>query len=191
VIAFFVGCRLVLAATFLVSASSKFVGGGDELANALRLSVPRFGARAAAVVVIPLEFLVAALLLFGNTRTFEVALIVAVGLLVVFSGWMVSVLLRGLQVQCSCFGPNGAAVGWRQVARNALLVAVGLAGLVLVPSGRDVVGTSVWSGLALAAGATLVVFGVAVRRAIPALVLSLEQVTGGSSTTTTGDSYVG
>ncbi|HEU5215070.1 MAG TPA: MauE/DoxX family redox-associated membrane protein [Gaiellaceae bacterium] len=186
----FVASRLVLAATFLISASSKFAGGRDELTSALRLSVPRFGADAAAAVVTPLEFLVAALLLFGNTRTFEVTLGVATGLLVVFIAWMVSVLLRGLEVQCSCFGPNGAAVSWRQIGRNALLAFVGVAGLLLAPSGRDVVGTSVWSALPLAVGAALIVFGVVVRRAIPALVLSLDQVSGGSHTTT-GDAHVG
>lgn len=174
--ALFVACRLVLAATFLVALTSKFVSGGNELDNALRLSVPRLLARAATVAVIPLEFAVAALLLLGETMTFEAGLVAAVCLLIVFSGWTLSVLLRGLQVQCSCFGPKGAAVGWRQLARNGLLIAIALTGLVVTPSRSDGVGTSVWSGLTLVGGALLIMFAIAVRRAIPALVLSFDQV---------------
>jgi hypothetical protein len=189
VIALFVACRLILAATFLVSGSGKFVGGGDQLANALRLSVPRLLARAGAVAVTPLEFLVAALLLFGDERTFEIGLVGSAGLLIVFSGWMVSVLLRGLQLQCSCFGPSGAAVGWWQVARNVGLAVVAVAGLMVAPSSHATVGSSVWGSLALMAGALLLVLGVAVRRAAPALVLSFEQVR--AEVASQEDAYVG
>ncbi|HZT85691.1 MAG TPA: MauE/DoxX family redox-associated membrane protein [Gaiellaceae bacterium] len=175
-IALFVLCRLLLAATFLVSASGKFIGGGDQLGSALRLSVPRPVARLGASAVTPLEFVVAALLLFGNEGTFEIGLVAAAGLLLVFTGWMISVLLRGLEVECSCFGPTGVAVGWRSVARNALLVSLALADLMVMPSGGGAIGTSLWSALALAACAVLVILAVAMRRAIPALALSLEQV---------------
>ena len=160
----------------LIAGSGKFIGGGDQLASALRLSVPRLLAYVSAVVVVPLEFLVAALLLFGDKRTFEMGLVGSAALLAAFSAWMLSVLFRGLQVQCSCFGPSGAAVGWPQLARNALLVAIALTGLLVAPSGRDPVGTSVWSALALAAASVLIMFAVAVRRAVPALALSVEQV---------------
>lgn len=172
-----VAFRLVLAATFLVSASGKFVGGGDQLGNALRLSVPRPLARVSALAVTPLEFLLAALLLFGNKRTIEIGLGGSAGLLLVFSAWMASVLIRDLQLQCSCFGPSGAAVSWRHVARNGVLIAVALAGLLLVPTSRDPLGTTTWTGLAVAAGALLIVLGVALRRAFPALAFSVEQVT--------------
>jgi hypothetical protein len=160
------------------------VGGGDQLANALRLSVPRLLARAGAVAVTPLEFLVAALLLFGDERTFEIGLVGSAGLLIVFSGWMVSVLLRGLQLQCSCFGPSGAAVGWWQVARNVGLAVVAVAGLMVAPSSHATGGS-----LALMAGALLLVLGVAVRRAAPALVLSFEQVR--AEVASQEDAYVG
>jgi hypothetical protein len=178
VIAVFVTCRLFLAATFLISGSAKFVSGGDQLANALSLSVPRRLARVGAVAVTPLEFLIAALLLFGDARTFEIGLVGSAALLIVFSAWMVSVLFRGLQVRCSCFGPNGAAVSWRSVARNLALVAVAVVGLASVSNGSDPLGSSLWSGLALAGAALLLIFGIAVRRALPALALSLEQVSG-------------
>jgi Methylamine utilisation protein MauE len=181
VIAVFIACRLSLAATFLISGSGKFIGGGDQMASALRLSVPRLLARVTAALVIPLEFLLAGLLLFGDERTFEIGLAGSAVLLILFSAWMLTVLFRGLQVQCSCFGPSGAAVGWSQLARNAVLVAIALTGLLLAPSGRDAVGTTVWSALALAAASVLIMFVVAVRRAVPALALSVEQVGGAYS----------
>jgi len=176
VTAFVVACRLVIAATFLVSAAGKFVGGGDQLANALRLSVPHFLARAGTVAVTPLEFLVAALLLFGDERIFEIGLVGSAGLLIVYSLWMGSVLFRGLQLQCSCFGPSGAAVGWWQFARNLGLTAIAVAGLMFAPSSDATVGSSGWTKLALAAAALLLILGVAVRRAAPALMLSHERI---------------
>jgi hypothetical protein len=187
----FVACRLILAGTFLVSASGKFVGGGDALGNALRLSVPRFLAGVAAMTVTPLEFVAVALLLFGNARTFEVGLVAAAGLLMLFSGWMFSVLLRDLRLQCSCFGPQGAAVGWRKVLRNAVLIGVAVTGLLTVPSdGGGGIGSSVWSGLALAGVAVLITFGVAVRVASPTFLLSMEQL-GDAVNQQEGDAYAG
>lgn len=172
----FILCRTLLAATFLLSASGKFFSGNDAFRNALALSVPRPLARVGEAFVIPLEFMTAAVLLFGNRQTFEVGLAAAAVLVSVFTGWMVSVLLRDLQLQCSCFGPRGAAVGWPQVGRNILLLTCAAVGLLIAPTGHDAVGGSVWSGLVLGVGALLLVLAVGLRRAIPSLVLSLEQM---------------
>jgi len=174
-------CRLVVAATFLLSAATKFLGGGDSLAGALRLSVPQWLARIATAAVTPFEFLVAALLLIGNRTTFQAGLVLAASLLLIFAGWMVSVLLRRLELRCSCFGPGGAAVGWRHVVRNLLLTAVALVGVVFTSSSPGGLGTSVCEALVMVSAALLIVSGVALRIAAPALMLSFEWCLAGST----------
>ncbi len=46
-----------------------------------------------------------------------------------FTGWMTWVRLRGLRLRCGCFGTGGAEIGRSTIVRNALLIAVCLAGL--------------------------------------------------------------
>lgn len=59
------------------------------------------------------------------------AAIVIGGMLVVFVGAILSVLVRGMSVECGCFGdfsflcPPGA-IGWCNIGQNALLFAIAL-----------------------------------------------------------------
>jgi uncharacterized membrane protein YphA (DoxX/SURF4 family) len=58
-------------------------------------------------------------------------------MLVGFLGALASVLVRGLDVHCSCFGefeyPCTGAVGWCQIVRNTVLLVLGLTVVFLGP----------------------------------------------------------
>jgi len=50
---------------------------------------------------------------------------IIIGLLVIFCLAMVSVIIRGIDVDCTCFGKFlGGAVGWLSIARNVVLMAI-------------------------------------------------------------------
>lgn len=104
----------------------------------------------------PLTFMVpwtevacAAALLFGIWA--RSAAIVIGAMLLGFIGAIASVLVRGMHVECGCFGdfallcPPGA-VGWCNIGQNALLFAIALPLMIWGP------GFLSWDGVALARG---------------------------------------
>lgn len=59
------------------------------------------------------------------------AAIVIVGMLVVFIGAILSVLIRGMSVECGCFGDfsllcSSGEIGWCNIGQNTLLLAIAL-----------------------------------------------------------------
>jgi len=123
--------RIVLGTVF-VFASIEKIADPDAFAAAVAnyRALPAFPALAAATVVPWVELLCGFGLLSG-TRVRGSALLIS-GMLVVFTGLVISALLRGLDISCGCFtlDPSAATVGWRKVAENVLLLAA--AGLVLI-----------------------------------------------------------
>ncbi|MCS6797378.1 MAG: DoxX family membrane protein [Myxococcota bacterium] len=114
--------RLVLAAIFATAAVPKLVQ-PDAFAAALDnyhlLPAALVGPVAVAVPVV--ELVLAASLLTGVDA--RGAAVVAAGLLVVFGVAMASALVRGIDVECGCFGGRVAArVGVWPIVRNAGLV---------------------------------------------------------------------
>lgn len=70
------------------------------------------------------EILLSALLLAAWRRAAALGLLVLTGVFIVA---LLSVVARGIEVNCGCFGPGGPTSGWLELGRNALLaIALGL-----------------------------------------------------------------
>ena len=78
---------------------------------------PRSGCATVAVALPWFELAVGAAVVAGVAEPWPAA--VAVGLLVVFTAWIVVQLVRGRHPPCACFGALSAApLSWWHVARN-------------------------------------------------------------------------
>jgi putative oxidoreductase len=118
--------RVILGAIFVVAGWSK-IGHAPEFAA----QIAAFRILPAAVIApmalaLPyLEVLLAAYLIFGLfTRA---AAWVAVFLLTAFDLAIASAVVRGMTVNCGCFGPNDTTVTtWGEVARDAVFVIMAL-----------------------------------------------------------------
>ncbi len=114
--------RMILGGVFAFSAISKFAA-PNALADALVgfEMVPASLALEAAVVLIWHELICGTFMLLGLwTRA---TTIVLSGMLIVFEIGLASVMIRGLEVNCGCFGQfSETQVGWTTVIRNLVLL---------------------------------------------------------------------
>jgi hypothetical protein len=111
---------VVLAIVFLVGAVSKFrdirpVGrtlraGGIPASRVVAASIPLF------------EIATAALLLVRPT----VGAVVALASLTLFTAFLLSLLIRNIDVSCGCFGGNDESVSYIDVVRNAMLATLAI-----------------------------------------------------------------
>ena len=86
-------------------------------------------------IVLPWIELVAALSLVLGIRA-RAGAVVATGLMVVFTGAVVLAMMRGLNIECGCFGSSGAwRVGPAKLVENMALL--GCAGLAALPPRAD------------------------------------------------------
>ncbi len=111
--------RALVAGVFTWAAIPKLVDPAqfaESIANYHLLPTAVIGPLAAGLPV--LELVVAAALLVGvHARG---AALVAIALLVVFAGGMAQAILRGIDLDCGCFGAaTRAQVTWWSVGRNA------------------------------------------------------------------------
>jgi protein-disulfide isomerase len=121
--------RLVLAAVFGYAAASKI---GDSAATvrsvrAYRL-VPESAVHAVAYALPSFELVLAVLLLVGVAS--RLVGIISAGALVVFIAAVSSAALRGLRIDCGCFGGGGVVTHTHyllEIGRDVLLVVVALA----------------------------------------------------------------
>ncbi len=114
--------RIPLGLIFLVSATEKLLApmAFAEAIEAYRLIPVEFIALIAAPVIAIELMLGSALVLEYQIR--KAALLSAV-LLFIFTAAMISVIYRGLSIECGCFTWLGRqAVNWENVARNILLI---------------------------------------------------------------------
>jgi uncharacterized membrane protein YphA (DoxX/SURF4 family) len=110
---------VVLGAAFVLAGASKLAAGEQWPAQARDLGAPG--------PVIPLvpwvELVIGALLVVQFART--VTAVVALVVLVVFTGLLVLRLAQGRRPPCACFGAWSATpIGPRHVARNVVLMAL-------------------------------------------------------------------
>lgn len=120
------GARVALAAVYLLAAVPKL---GDPAAFAQDIDnyhlLPVDWAGVAAVVLPPLELVVAAALLLGvHARG---AALVSAGMLIAFAAAMGQAIARGIDLDCGCFGSALAmhVSGW-SILRNVVLAALSL-----------------------------------------------------------------
>lgn len=173
--------QLILCAVFLLAGTGKVLH-SDEFSTALRLSrLPDRVVAPAGVLVPALEFGVAAGLVLQTSRSLLVALGVAVVVLTAFTAWMVWVYARGLRVRCGCFGHASTVVGPRGIERNLVLLGLALVGLLLAwRTSSPLPGPSLWMGITITATGLCAALLIALRMALPALVLNLDPVNRGS-----------
>ena len=154
-----VAARVLLGVVFAVSAASK-TRPADH--RAFRRTVrdwtgDRVPAGPAAVTLVVLEAAVPVLLAVRPAA----GLALAVVLLAAFTAAIVVQLRRGSAEGCRCFGNTSSPVSPVHVARNAVLLAVALAGLL---TGTAASGSSRWDGSAATAGGLALVLAVLVVR---------------------------
>lgn len=115
--------RLVLAAVFCAAGAAKLSDRTGTRATAAAFGVPAPLAGSVALALPAAELLVAAALIPASSAA--LAGWAALALLAVFAAAVAVSLARGRRPDCHCFGQLSAApIGWRTLARNALLAAV-------------------------------------------------------------------
>ena len=121
--------RLVLGGVFLYAGVSKVLDAGG-LAASIRsygLALPERFVTFSAYALPPFEVLLGLYLLAGLFTRFSA--LTASGLMVLFTAALVQWALRGLEIDCGCFGsssPGEAPSLWVDVARDVGLLALGL-----------------------------------------------------------------
>lgn len=122
-------CRLALAATFAWSAGGKLrdMRAFRDSITAFRL-LPRRWSAPLGWAFVGGEAAVVVLLLLGQPPLLGAAFGLAAGLLLIFSGALLSVMRRALAVSCNCFGRTEQQVSWYDLVRNALLLGCCLGG---------------------------------------------------------------
>ena len=164
---------MVLAVVLIAAAGGKMIR-GREMAGALRLSrVP--GAAALSVVVPILELSLGVLLLAARGVALQMSFGAAVLLLAAFTGWLIYVRAKGLQIRCGCFGAASREVTNLTLLRNIFLIALGVAGLVATAAASSPLPeTSVYWLMAVGSIAVTVLLAAAFNQVRSHLVLSLE-----------------
>lgn len=119
-------CRLLLGGVFLWAGAVK------------ALDVPAFAGQVAAYQLLPYAWnyavaatlpyveLLAGSLLACNLRVKAAALLTAL-LNGVFVAVLLSVLARGLNIDCGCFGPDAGTTPWQALGRDLVLLALAVA----------------------------------------------------------------
>lgn len=118
-------CRVILAAIFLLYATDKIA---DPLLFARSIAAYQilpttFLINLTAVTLPWVELLAGLCLLFGVWR--KGALLVTMGLLTMFTGMFVVTMIRGLEIDCGCFGGE-SPVGWGAIFRDLLMMLPGV-----------------------------------------------------------------
>jgi uncharacterized membrane protein YphA (DoxX/SURF4 family) len=137
--------RLALGAIFVYSAWSKLKDSWALFAMAVDSYqvLPLWGVQLVARTLPWVELLIGVLLIVG--RWMRVATVACSLLLLVFFGLMVRAHVKGMEINCGCFGP-GEAISWRTLLRDGAMVAGSLV-LTGVEYAR-----SYWSSCALRVG---------------------------------------
>ncbi len=124
--------RLVVAAVFVAAAIPKLLDPAAFSAAIGNYQVfPYWSWNALAALVPMLELVAAAMLLCHNTR--RAGALILGSLTLAFIALIASVILRGVDIECGCFGHSVAAesVGWPLLLRDLLLLAgIAVGGLV-------------------------------------------------------------
>lgn len=118
--------RVVLGALFMFAGVAKL---GDPAAFALEIANYRMLPAASiapwlAVTLPGIEVATGAALLVGPKAWARAAALVITGLLVVFTAAVTQVVLRGINIQCGCFGGDAGPITWLTIVRDLVLLAM-------------------------------------------------------------------
>ena len=114
--------RIALGAILVYSAWSKLKDSWALFAMAVDSYqvLPLWGVQLVARTLPWVELLIGVLLIVG--RSMRVATVACSVMLVVFFGLMVRAHLKGMEINCGCFGP-GETISWRTLLRDGAMVA--------------------------------------------------------------------
>jgi putative oxidoreductase len=120
--------RLLLAGVFLAAALPKIHDPAAFAEAIYRYQLLPSGGINALAIFLPWLELVAALALLAAPSFRAAAALLLAGMLAVFAAAMQINLIRGINIACGCFSvkPEAAHLGWLNIGRNLLLMAVGL-----------------------------------------------------------------
>jgi len=118
--------RLVVAGVFVIAAVPKIdelVGFAADIRN--YQVFPEWSLHGIAAIVPMLELAGALALLGGRERLVRAGALLLGVLTVAFIGLIASVIVRGIDLECGCFGKQAAAdaVGWPTLVRDVALLA--------------------------------------------------------------------
>jgi hypothetical protein len=152
--------RIALAAVFAVAGIAKLAALRRTAARVRQFGVPEAWARPLAVAIPVTELVIVALILPDATA--RAGGVLAAMVLVVFSGAIVRLLLRGEAPDCNCFGVlHSSRVGPWMLVRNVGLAA-GAAVVAMAPASGIPVMPVAWIAVVAVAGCAT--FGIARRR---------------------------
>lgn len=115
---FFHLCRLTLAGLFLWAGWLKALDPGAFAAQVAAYQLLPYAWNYLVAATLPYGELLAGALLLANCRVRPAALLLG-GLTVIFMGALGSLLLRGLEIDCGCFGSAAGSSAWAALARDA------------------------------------------------------------------------
>jgi len=120
------GSRILLAAVFIFAGIEKAANPGDfSVAVSNYRILPLFLINITAIFIPWLELSSGILLLFG--KWIKANSLILTALLIVFNVLIIVAILRGLDIECGCFGTLDAQmVGLQKLAENFFLIFVGL-----------------------------------------------------------------
>lgn len=170
-------CQLLLATVMLLAATGKMLN-GEQFLTALRVGyVPQSLVIVIAVLTPAMEFCLAVGLVLSPPSLLPISLMVCTAVLVLFTGWMLAVSLRGLRVKCGCFGAGGADVGPSTIGRNIALIIISLGGLLLTLSHQSLLpAPSFWMVITVLSCCMSIMLLRALQQGKGALTLSLTQL---------------
>lgn len=131
-----------LGVIFLVAGIGK-LGSHDDFTLAIwQFDLISWEASAIAAYMLPWGELAAGVLLFMK-RLRGIALPIALALLVIFTGALVTALVRGLDISCGCFGASAPDAGiGAAIVRNMVLIALVLVSWMEYKQHRSKIATS-------------------------------------------------
>lgn len=124
-------CDALVASVLLAAATGKALWPEAFAASLKAADVSPIGVRILSVGV-PLAEALTALALVALAHPL-VGFVAAGTLLTVFTAWLLRAVASGKRHACACFGSVGAAIGWRTIARNLVLLLLATAGFIASP----------------------------------------------------------
>lgn len=160
---FVLACRCLIGLVFAVSAFGKLRGRTNFREFAAWLATlpvaPSIGTRALAAAIAASEVGIVVLVALPWTAT--AGLLLAAGVLAVFTVGVFRTVRAGAEAPCHCFGPSATPLRMRHVARDTLLGLAALAAAaagVLGPAGMDPAGAALSLGAAVVASLLVLTF---------------------------------
>jgi len=153
-------CRIVTALIFAMSFGSKILA-----LSAFERSIAQFAilpprlSQTAARSLLVIELLIVLMIVIGGPLLLS-GFVLAIGLLLIFSGALALVLARGVKTSCNCFGPSENLVSPHDIWRNVGLIVCAFGGC-----GATVISQSTQSSLGMTdwilIGPAAIIYGVA------------------------------